>query len=72
MKQKLVEQVYSPVLWEDTVNYLLAQNVDTFIEIGPSNVLSGLVKKVNRKVNVFTINDTVSLKQTVEKLGGGV
>lgn len=72
IKQKLVEQVYSPVLWEDTVNYLLSKEIDTFIEIGPGNVLSGLVRKVNRKVNVFAINDSISLKHTIESLRGGV
>ncbi|OIJ17800.1 [acyl-carrier-protein] S-malonyltransferase [Anaerobacillus alkalidiazotrophicus] len=71
IKQKLVQQVYSPVLWEDTVNYLLDQDVDTFIEIGPGNVLSGLVKKINRKVRVFSVNDRESLEKTVETIKGG-
>ncbi|OIJ13200.1 [acyl-carrier-protein] S-malonyltransferase [Anaerobacillus alkalilacustris] len=71
IKQKLVQQVYSPVLWEDTVNYLLNQDVDTFIEIGPGNVLSGLVKKINRKVRVFSVNDRESLEKTVETIKGG-
>ncbi len=71
IKQHLIEQVYSPVLWEDTVNYLLNKGVDTFVEIGPGSVLSGLVKKVNRKVNVFAINDGETLTKAVEGLKGG-
>lgn len=71
IKQRLVEQVYSPVLWENSINYLLLNGVDTFIEIGPGNVLSGLVKKINRKVNVFAINDLLSLKKVVENVKGG-
>jgi [acyl-carrier-protein] S-malonyltransferase len=68
IKEKLIQQLYSPVLWEDTVSSLLEQGVDTFIEIGPGKVLSGLIKKVNRRVNTFSINDEESFRETVEKL----
>lgn len=64
----LVEQVASPVLWEDSVRYMLEQGVDTFVEIGPGNVLCGLVKKINRRVDTLSIQDEESLKQAVEKL----
>ncbi|MGA9175290.1 MAG: ACP S-malonyltransferase [Thermoactinomyces sp.] len=64
----LVEQVASPVLWEDSVRYMLDQGVETFVEIGPGNVLSGLVKKVNRRVDTLSIQDEETLKQAVEKL----
>lgn len=71
IKEKLIQQVYSPVLWEDTVNYLLNEGVDTFIEIGSGNVLSGLVKKVNRKVSVFAINDRETMDKAIESIKGG-
>lgn len=45
IKEKLIEQLYSPVRFEETVNKLIAEGVTTFIEIGPGKVLSGLVKK---------------------------
>jgi [acyl-carrier-protein] S-malonyltransferase len=70
IKKKLIDQVFSPVLWEDTVQYLLDQGVDTFIEIGSGNVLSGLVKKVNRKVRVFAVNDSETLELTVTSIKG--
>lgn len=53
IKEKLLQQLYSPVLWEDTVRKLLDLGVDTFIEIGPGKVLSGLIKKVDRNVQLL-------------------
>ncbi|WP_078554742.1 ACP S-malonyltransferase [Bacillus alkalicellulosilyticus] len=66
IKEKLVEQVYSPVLWEDSVRKMLDLGVDTFVEIGAGNVLSGLVRKVQRRVNVFSISDSESLQKFIE------
>jgi [acyl-carrier-protein] S-malonyltransferase len=68
IKQKLIEQLYSPVLWEDSVQKMIDLGVDTFIEIGPGKVLSGLVKKVNRSVKTFSVSDVDSLNATVEAL----
>ncbi|WP_458413933.1 ACP S-malonyltransferase [Schinkia sp. CFF1] len=70
IKEKLIEQLYSPVRWEKSVETMLENGVDTFIEIGPGKVLSGLVKKVNRKVNTFAISDQESLLEIVAKLKG--
>lgn len=47
IKEKLIEQLYSPVLWEDSVRKMIELGVDTFIEMGPGKVLTGLVKKLN-------------------------
>lgn len=68
IESALIEQVSSPVLWEDSVRYMLEQGVDTFIEIGPGNVLSGLVKKVDRKVKTLAIQDQASLDKAVQEL----
>ncbi|RLQ95776.1 ACP S-malonyltransferase [Falsibacillus albus] len=68
IKEKLIEQLYSPVLWEDTVETMLAQGVDTFIEIGPGKVLSGLIKKVNRRVKTYSIQDMESLESVMSSL----
>ncbi|HHY74591.1 MAG TPA: ACP S-malonyltransferase [Bacillus bacterium] len=70
IKEKLIEQLYSPVRWEQSVETMLTLDVDTFIEIGPGKVLSGLVKKVNRKVNAYAISDQESLLDVVNKLKG--
>lgn len=63
----LVEQVYSPVLWHDSVEWMIAQGVDTFVEIGPGSVLSGLIKKIDKSVKVINVNslDSVSSLETV-------
>lgn len=56
IRKLLVEQVYSPVLWEDTVSFLIGQGVDTFVEIGSGSVLAGLIKKVDKTVKVLSVN----------------
>lgn len=70
IKEKLITQIYSPVRWEETVNYLLEQGVETFVEVGPGKVLSGLVKKVNRRANVISIQDNETLQAAVSSLQG--
>jgi [acyl-carrier-protein] S-malonyltransferase len=51
----LVQQVLAPVRWEDTLRALLAEGVDRFYEIGPGRVLAGLLKRVQRKVDIRNI-----------------
>ncbi|WP_338753961.1 ACP S-malonyltransferase [Bacillus sp. FJAT-52991] len=68
IKQKLLQQLYSPVLWEDSVEALIAEGVDTFIEIGPGKVLSGLIKKINRQVRTFAIQDEESIQTVAAQL----
>lgn len=63
IRRLLVEQVASPVLWEDTVLWLVEQGVDTFIEIGPGNVLSGLVRKTNRSVRAVSLGSLEAIEQ---------
>jgi [acyl-carrier-protein] S-malonyltransferase len=57
----LVEQVYSPVLWEDSIRYLIEQGVDTFVEIGSGTVLAGLIKKIDKNVLVISVNSISAL-----------
>lgn len=64
----LVEQVYSPVLWHDSVSWLIEQGVDTFVEIGPGSVLTGLIKKIDKSVRIFNVNGLESLEATVAAL----
>jgi len=57
IKELLIEQLYSSVLWEDSVQKLMELGVDTFIEIGPGKVLAGLIKKIDRKAKIYSIYD---------------
>jgi [acyl-carrier-protein] S-malonyltransferase len=68
IKNRLIEQLYSPVLWEDSVRKMLELGVDTFIEIGPGKVLSGLVKKVDRSARTFAIYDEETCAAAVAAL----
>ena len=58
----------SPVLFEDSINHMLDQGIDTFIELGPGKTLSRFVKKIDKKANVYNIEDLDTLKSTVEKI----
>lgn len=69
-RDRLIEQVASPVLWEDSVAWMISQGVDTFVEIGPGNVLSGLIKKIDKSVKTYSIQDPATLQQTLEGLQG--
>ncbi|MBC1290422.1 ACP S-malonyltransferase [Listeria booriae] len=66
--EKLVQQIYSPVLWEDIVANLIEQGVDTFVEIGSGKVLSGLIKKINRDVTILAAGDVASVQEVAEQL----
>lgn len=66
IRDLLIQQVAAPVLWEDTVRYLLDQGVTTFVEIGAGNVLAGLVRKVDRKVKVLNVQDLTGVEKAKE------
>jgi [acyl-carrier-protein] S-malonyltransferase len=65
----LIRQVSSPVRWEESVRRLLADGVDRFIEVGPARALSGFMKKIDRKVQVFNIEDAQSLGKVLDSCG---
>ncbi|MGY3713952.1 ACP S-malonyltransferase [Sutcliffiella cohnii] len=68
IEQKLIEQLYSPVRWEESVERMIDLGVDTFIEVGPGKVLSGLIKKINRRATTLPVYDIQSLQDAVKKL----
>lgn len=70
IKQLLVEQLYSPVRWEDSVRKLINLGVTHFIECGPGKVLSGLVKKIDRSVTVLPVYDGETLQTVIDAAKG--
>ena len=68
IKGLLVRQIESPVLWEDSVRKLVELGVDTFVEVGPGTTLSKFIKKINKEVAVYNVEDLKSLTKTLEAL----
>ena len=62
IKPLLIDQITSRVRWRESVNYMIKKGVTNFLEIGPGKVLSGLVKKINRDVEVSNINSIDDIK----------
>ena len=71
IKKQLENQVKSSVYFEDSINYMIDQGIDTFLEIGPGKVLSGFVKKISRKVKTYQIEDIETLNYFIEEFKKG-
>lgn len=70
IKAALVRQLKGPVLWEDSIAAMEREGYDTFVEVGPGRVLSGLIKRISREVKILNVEDRASLEKTLEALGG--
>jgi len=63
VKTELRNQLTSPVQWQRTIEYMVKQGVSTFIEIGPGKVLTGLIRRINKKVKTINIGDLEAVKK---------
>jgi [acyl-carrier-protein] S-malonyltransferase len=70
VRTALTEQVSSPVLWAPTIENLINEGVETFVEVGAGKVLSGLVRQINRDVRCLNVETTESLRNTLASLTG--
>ncbi|MFN3740700.1 MAG: ACP S-malonyltransferase [Thermodesulfovibrionales bacterium] len=68
IKDALLRQLHSGVLWEDSVRNMHRMGVDTFVEIGPGKVLSGLIKRILPEVKVYNVESRDTLINTVKSL----
>jgi [acyl-carrier-protein] S-malonyltransferase len=68
-REALIRQVSLPVRWQDSMRALVEMGVDTFAEVGPGRVLSGLLRQIDRSVLCVNIEDEKSLEAALEKLG---
>jgi [acyl-carrier-protein] S-malonyltransferase len=62
IKDLLIEQIENPVRWRESIIYMINKEVRKFIEIGPGKVLSGLIKRIDKSVNLISVNKTEDLK----------
>lgn len=67
-KELLMEQVSSSVRWEQSMERMIAEGVDTFVEIGPGKTLSGFMRKINRDVNMYHIGAWEDVEAVVNAL----
>lgn len=70
VKELLKRHIESSVLFEDTINHMIDNGVDTFIEVGPGKALRGFVKKINKEAVLLNVEDMASLKNTVNTVNG--
>ncbi len=70
IKELLVEQVSSSVRWEESVRKMIADGVDTFIEVGPGKALSSFLRKIDKSCTMLNVQDMASLEKTLSKLEG--
>jgi len=66
-REALIRQVESPVLWVESVERMVAGGVETFVEIGPGSVLTGLIRRINPGVEAFSLNAPGDLDMLAEK-----
>ena len=62
IRDLLIRQIESRVRWRESINYMIKNGVNNFIEIGPGKVLSGLIKRIDKKVKVSAINNEEDIK----------
>jgi len=62
VKTELLNQLNNPVQWQRTIEYIYGQGVPTFIEIGPGQVLTGLIKRINQEARTINLNSLESIK----------
>lgn len=67
-KELLTRQIMTPVLWRDTVSRMAAMGVDTIVELGPKRVLSGLIRRIDRRFRLLNVEDMASLEETANAL----
>lgn len=64
LRDALVRQVSAPVRWSESMQLLMQQGVDTFVEVGPGKVLTGLMRQINRDAKTLNVADAASLEAT--------
>lgn len=66
IRQKLVQQLYQPVRWVETVQAMASQGISNLVEAGPGKVLAGLNRRIDRKMNSLSVADPAGLEKALE------
>jgi [acyl-carrier-protein] S-malonyltransferase len=66
----LVRQITSPVRWQETIERMVGMGVDTIVEVGPKRTLSGLIRRIDRRLRLLHVEDGESLEKTAAALNG--
>ena len=69
-KQLLKDQIVSSVLWQQSVENMIKEGVDTFVEIGPGRTLTGFIKKINKEVKTYNISTVEDMDKVVKEIRG--
>lgn len=72
VRRALIQQLSSPVRWEETIRRLVADGVQTFVEVGPGKVLTGLIKRISRKVGTIAFQEMEDLEKVLEMAKGDI
>jgi [acyl-carrier-protein] S-malonyltransferase len=67
IREELVEQLTSTVRWVESVQYMIAQGVTTFVEVGPKNVLTGLIRRIDRSVQTVNVGDVTGMEALMKR-----
>ncbi len=66
IRESLARQSYTPVLWEESINLLIGDGYDLFIETGPGRVLTGFMKKIDKSVKAIHVEDKLTLSRLLK------
>ena len=67
IRSLLAKQISSPVKWQQSVEAMIAEGVDTFVEIGPGKTLAGFMRKINRNVKVYNVQTVEDIEKVVQE-----
>lgn len=70
-QELLVSQITSPVRWQQSIERMIADGIDRFVEIGPGKTLTGFLRKINRNVETYNVGTWEELEKTIQTLIGG-
>lgn len=70
-QELLVSQITSPVRWQQSIERMITDGIDRFVEIGPGKTLTGFLRKINRNVETYNVGTWEELEKTIQTLIGG-